>query len=106
MLITITLQESRLRGTLSMGGGRSKEDRDRPFSVVPSDMTRGNRHKLKHRKCHVNVRKMFSVRVVKLVVQRGLQGFCPWSYGETNWTWSWGRRKKKNLDMQKTALQF
>lgn len=101
MLITITLQESRLRGTLSMGGGRSKEDGDRLFSVVLSDMTRGNRHKLKHRKCHVNVRKMFSVRVVKLVVQRGLQGFCPWSYGETNWTWSWGRRKKRILICKK-----
>lgn len=40
---------------------------------------------------------MFSVRVVKLVVQRGLQGFGPWSYGETNWTWSWGRREKKKI---------
>jgi len=32
----------------------------RLLSVVPSDRTRGNRHKRKHRKFHLNTRKTFS----------------------------------------------
>jgi len=31
------------------------------FSVVPSNRTRGNRHKLKHRKFHLNTRKIFFI---------------------------------------------
>ena len=34
-------------------------DRARIFSVVPSDRTRGNEHKLKHRKFHLRREKTF-----------------------------------------------
>jgi len=34
--------------------------------VVPSDRTRGNRHKVKHRKFHLNMRKnFFTLRVME-----------------------------------------
>ena len=39
--------------------GRSQVDRARLFSVVPSDRTRGNEHKLGHRKFPTNMKKIF-----------------------------------------------
>jgi len=39
--------------------GGCKEDGTRLCSVVPSDGTRGNRHKVKHRRLPLNIRKHF-----------------------------------------------
>lgn len=37
---------------------KRKEDRTRFFSVAPSDRTGGNVHTVKHRKLHLNIRKV------------------------------------------------
>lgn len=45
--------------------GKELNERDRLLMVVPSDRTRGNEHKLKHRWFPLNIRKHFSVRMTE-----------------------------------------
>jgi len=65
-----SLKKRRLRGDLKNASkylqGGCQEDGARLISVVPSNRTRGNEHKLKYRKFQLNMRKiLFPLRVME-----------------------------------------
>lgn len=68
--------------------GGSKEYRVRIFTVLPSQRTRGSRHKLKYKSFFLNVRKnIFTVTVVNTRASHpeGLCSLHPWRYSKITW---------------------
>lgn len=55
---------------------RWKESRARLFSVGPRGRTGGNGHRLKYRRCHMNIRKHFFLIVRVTALARFAQGSC------------------------------
>lgn len=70
--------------------GGDQEDRVRHFSVVPSNKTRGNRHKKQHSKLPLNMRKrFFTVWVTERLHTLPRELLIPCRYIKATWTRSW-----------------